>query len=718
MKINLTIKRMLLGLMLTGIVVVIVLSVVSLGSNNTLINAQNRLTRIVIPLETANQKIRVAAANFIERQGKIAGARTTEELEQIGSREFLEKEFKQSVEQIEKLSAQEEDAHKKIGKLREAYSEFLKKDNLISESVRKVLKLEKETDERIAALDETWTVLRKEADNLFNKLNFEAKREKIALRGYFEMKDKPEEMDKAVRELLQEDLTRMQEACSDIRLGLATLFSFGWQIQLAKSPEQITALRNGDMLQEFKKTQTALETLKKGAENSAERSMTVSKLEKGVAQIRTALGDSEISLAELRLRWLEEQQKVRETRTLLKESIVSVSESLEGLQNLAEKVRTRAESEADRVVENTKKIIWGISLIAILLTAGIGWLIIGRIVVPVNNAVAFAESIAKGDLTAKIRAEQDDFIAKFRLDRGDEISKLLASLSDMASGLNSLIGQVQQSGVQVTSSAAELAAASRQQEVVLKHQTESAKYVVSSVSEISKISEKLVITVEEVATMSQETAAFATTGQKDLSRMEEAIHRMENASRSISNKLEVINEKAANITSVVTTITKVADQTNLLSLNAAIEAEKAGEYGRGFTVVAREIRRLADQTAVATLDIEQMVKEMQSAVAAGVMEMDAFIAEVRQSSEDIAKISTQLARIIEQVKTLSPSFENVSQSMKFQSGSARDINTAMLNLSTEMEQTMESLRESFLAIEQLNDAARGLQDEVSKFKVF
>ena len=81
------------------------------------------------------------------------------------------------------------------------------------------------------------------------------------------------------------------------------------------------------------------------------------------------------------------------------------------------------------------------------------------------------------------------------------------------------------------------------------------------------------------------------------------------AAGSVNAKLAALNQEAGNITPVVTTITKVADQTNLLSLNAAIEAEKAGEFGRGFGVVATEIRRLADQTAVATLDIEQTVKK-------------------------------------------------------------------------------------------------------------
>ena len=92
------------------------------------------------------------------------------------------------------------------------------------------------------------------------------------------------------------------------------------------------------------------------------------------------------------------------------------------------------------------------------------------------------------------------------------------------------------------------------------------------------------------------------------------MQQLQESSSSISSKLSVISDKAGDITSVVTTITKVAEQTDLLSINAAIEAEKAGEAGRGFLVVSREIRRLADQTAVATLDIEQMVRQMQDSV--------------------------------------------------------------------------------------------------------
>ena len=323
---------------------------------------------------------------------------------------------------------------------------------------------------------------------------------------------------------------------------------------------------------------------------------------------------------------------------------------------------------------------------------------------PIQRLAGYAETLGQGNLQVTIP-----------VDGHDEIGVLARTFNTMSANLRSFISQVQHSGLQVTSSATELAATAKQQEAIVMNQVASTDGVVQSIKEISDVSSELVETMQKVAEMSTQTAEFATQGQTDLARMEEAMRHMENASKTISSKLEAINAKAENITTVVTTITKVADQTNLLSLNASIEAEKAGEYGRGFTVVAREIRRLADQTAVATLDIDLMVKDMQSAVSAGVMEMDKFIAQVRHSAEDVERLSGQLANIINQVQSLLPSFENVNEAMQFQSGKTREINLAMRNLSEEMAQTQESLHETYGAIRQLNDAAQELQTEVLQF---
>jgi methyl-accepting chemotaxis protein WspA len=236
--------------------------------------------------------------------------------------------------------------------------------------------------------------------------------------------------------------------------------------------------------------------------------------------------------------------------------------------------------------------------------------------------------------------------------------------------------------------------------------------------QISVTSKELVQTMKNVAEIAEKTTALANSGHTGLGRMKLTVQQIVEASASVHARLDALNEKAGKIGNVITTIIKVADQTNLLSLNAAIEAEKAGDYGRGFSVVASEIRRLADQTAAATGDIEQTVKEMQSAVAAGVMGMDKFSEEVRRGVEVVQQVSEELSQIIQHVQNLTPSFEAVSEGMQSQSLGAQQISDSLSQLSEAAKQTVDSLRASSRAVEQLNQAARMLhKTEVQQSQV-
>ncbi|MEG3930827.1 methyl-accepting chemotaxis protein [Microcoleus sp. T3_B1] len=283
---------------------------------------------------------------------------------------------------------------------------------------------------------------------------------------------------------------------------------------------------------------------------------------------------------------------------------------------------------------------------------------------------------------------------------------------------NALIQSLQQSVVQITTSATQIAASGKELEATVAEQLASTNEVTATAQEIAATSRTLVKTMEQVAGMAQTTAISANDSQDELAEMENVMRQLAEATTSISSKLGVMNKKAGNISNVVTTITKVSDQTSLLSLNAAIEAEKAGEYGAGFAVVAREIRRLANQTAVATLEIEQIVKDMQSAVTVGVMEMDKFNNSVNNSVDRVSKISDQVAKVITQVQSLPPRFEQVSQSIEDQSEGAQQISEAMEQLGQASHQTVDALRETNSALEQLDDAAQGLRKEISRSKTY
>ncbi len=331
--------------------------------------------------------------------------------------------------------------------------------------------------------------------------------------------------------------------------------------------------------------------------------------------------------------------------------------------------------------------------------------LIQDIVVPLNSAVDITGRIASGDLTASVEETSED-----------EIGQLMSALNMMTANLGSLVAKVQDSGIQVTSSSTEIAATAKQQEATVTEQAATANQISTTAAEISATVNELVSTMDEVTDVAETTANEAVNSQTALANMELTMTQMMNATTSIGSKLSVLSEKAENINSVVTTITKVADQTNLLSLNAAIEAEKAGEYGVGFAVVATEIRRLADQTAVATWDIEQMVKEMQSAVSAGVMGMDKFSEEVRSGVDDVREVSVQITAIITQVQALLPRFEAVHSGMQNQAQGAQQITESITQLSDGTQQTADSLRQSSASITQLHLAAKALQEGVSQFK--
>ncbi len=335
------------------------------------------------------------------------------------------------------------------------------------------------------------------------------------------------------------------------------------------------------------------------------------------------------------------------------------------------------------------------------------WAVAGAIARPIGRTVQVAELIARGqiaDAKQAIPAIEKELAAMNRKTASrslgdaavqqDEIGQLLSAISTMTSNLASLLEQVQKSCAQLVSASIEIAATSKEQEATVVEFEALTSRVLTAVEQITATRQELARTMDGLQGAAEGTSQLADAGRTGLGAMEGTMRQLTEATRSISSKLSVISGKAGNISSVVTTINKVADQTNLLSLNAAIEAEKAGEYGLGFTVVTREIRRLADQTAVATTDIETMVKEMQSSVAAGVMEMDKFSDEVRRGVRTVGEISGQLGQIIDKVKDETGQFEKVNDGTKAQAHRAEQIREAMVRLTEGAKQTSESVKQS------------------------
>jgi methyl-accepting chemotaxis protein WspA len=268
--------------------------------------------------------------------------------------------------------------------------------------------------------------------------------------------------------------------------------------------------------------------------------------------------------------------------------------------------------------------------------------------------------------------------------------------------------------IHLTSSATQISSSAVHQQSNVTTLMASSNQIASAAKEISATSQELLHAMVEIADAAERTASLAHKGRQGLKGMETSMQTLSAASDGISAKLGTIRSKAARINSVVTAITKVADQTNLLSLNASIEAEKAGEAGAGFAVVAREIRRLADQSAIATLDIEQIVEEMQEAVASGVTEMREFSSAMQGGIGAAEIIQGQFGEIIEGVESIAPRYETVQQGMQNQSVGAKQISEAMWQLTETARQTSDSANDLNEVSRQLHEAIRILKERIFK----
>ncbi len=371
---------------------------------------------------------------------------------------------------------------------------------------------------------------------------------------------------------------------------------------------------------------------------------------------------------------------------------------------------TAAKSEAQ--ARDTVQFWWWVTtvtnvVILLVLVLG-GWWIGHGIVGPTGALIRRMTDMASGagDLTARVEVTSRD-----------EVGELARSINAVIGKIHNLVVQVRESSIQLYASSTEIAATARQQESTMQSLGQNTNQIAAAVKQISATSQELSHTMNVVNEGGKQTATLATAGRNGLNGMKGAMQRLADSTASIAGKLGVVREKANDINVVVTTITKVADQTNLLSINAAIEAEKAGEYGRGFLVVAREIRRLADQTAVATLDIENMVRQMQGAVSAGVMEMDKFTEEVRSGVARVGEINNQMGQIIEQVHDLNERFQAVTEGTAQQSAGAKQINDAMLQLTAGVQETTASLKEFHTVTVNLRESADSLKQQVSRFTV-
>jgi len=324
----------------------------------------------------------------------------------------------------------------------------------------------------------------------------------------------------------------------------------------------------------------------------------------------------------------------------------------------------------------------------------------------VASATRIAEEISKGNLNLDIAHAEGS---------SDETGRLTKSVHKMAAKLRGFVLQTKDLSRTLSRATSSIETACDNCDGAMRSIDAGADSILSTVRQAGDAAQELCSSADRLSESASDSALMAGEGKKRIAEMENAMGLFSRSTEAVARRLSIISERAANINEVVTTISKVADETNLLSLNASIEAQKAGGYGVGFAVVAREIGRLAEQTAMAADDIETIVKDMQSAVLSGVSEMDKFSEEIKTGGSDIGRIISDMDEIVSKMQSISPQVEKLSAGMQGQRADLTRLGDAVAGLNDNIRHAAVLMKEFSAARAQLKTSVEKLSKESNSF---
>ena len=342
--------------------------------------------------------------------------------------------------------------------------------------------------------------------------------------------------------------------------------------------------------------------------------------------------------------------------------------------------------------------------------------------------VDVVEAIADNDLTQTIKQTE---LKSIGVDSKDEVGTLVHAiegtlgakmkigdaLQKMTGNLSNMVRQMGDNARQLVSAANEVASSSEQMSRGAKDQTDQIGQVSTAIEEMTSTIVESSKNSGEASEGSKKAADTATEGGQIVSDTIRGMQEIANTVRQSADSIGKLSQSADQIGEIIGVIDDIADQTNLLALNAAIEAARAGEQGRGFAVVADEVRKLAERTGKATGEITEMIKGVQTETQEAVQSMEAGIGEVDKGRELADRAGSSLTEIVNMSQTVSDMIQQIATATEQQSSAAEQISKNVENVASIARESATGAEQSATAAEELNRQAEGMREMVAQFKI-
>jgi len=329
------------------------------------------------------------------------------------------------------------------------------------------------------------------------------------------------------------------------------------------------------------------------------------------------------------------------------------------------------------------------------------------IVKPIKQVINNIHTIAKGDLTS----------TPLRLTEKDELSELAKAINEMNRSLLTTVRHVHDTALQISSSSEQLLSTTQQTSSNILEQQSQTEMVAAAMNEMSATAQEVTNHIAGTSQAAQEANSETSEGRNIVDGSIQAIQHLASQIENTADVIHQLEEDSDNIGKVLDVIKGIAEQTNLLALNAAIEAARAGEQGRGFAVVADEVRTLAGRTQESTAEINQVIEKLQTGSQKAVDVMNKSRKEAQSVVDQATQAGTSLSSISSSVERINDMSSQIASASEQQNETVEEINRNVINISELGHKTTSNAEETSTAAEGLTQLAKDLEDSIGKFRI-